>query len=383
VISGRGANILHVTTFLQGGAGRIIADLACAQHRAGHTVAVVTSKTGENGYCNYPRWIENLKSTGVSLLQVDSTFKRDVSLNIAAFKAIRDAMDWNNLTIVHSHAAIPSLISLLLASRARRRIPVLQTMHGWGITKSASQAATDITIMNALDRVVAVSAASQRRLVGLGIDSSLLTLVPYGVEAARSGNPEMIPEPLCKWKKMELRVIVCIGSVGPRKNQKLLLDAMSSSRSPCNIACAFIGEGDEIETLKAQVASAGLSERICFLGYQKETAHYLCNADWLILPSRDEGLPISILEAYRTGVPVLGSDIDEISEVVIDGKTGLLFQSEDIESLGEMLNRVSTMDEEQRLAMGEAGRCLWRERYTPRIMEDGYERVYRQLLSKQ
>jgi L-malate glycosyltransferase len=373
-------NILHITTFLQGGAGRIISDLACAQHRAGHAVAVVTSKTGENGYCNYPHWIDNLKSTGVLLLQVDSTFKRDVSLNIAAFKAIRDAMDWNNLSIVHSHAAIPSLISLLLSSRAKQRIPVLQTMHGWGITKSADQAATDITLMNALDRIVAVSAASQRRLIGLGVDSNLLTVVPYGVEAPPASEPERVPEPLRKWKSMNLRVLACIGTIGPRKNQRLLIDAMSASRAPRNIACVFIGEGEEIAELKALAESTGLTERVCFLGYQKEATRYLSGADWLILPSRDEGLPISMLEAYRAGVPVLGSDIDEISEIVFDGKTGLLFRSEHLDSLVEILNRVSSLDENRRLAMGEEGCCLWQANYTSEIMEQRYERIYKQLI---
>lgn len=50
--------ILHLTTFLQGGAGRVVTDLALEQQRAGHDVRVITSATGLNGYCNYDGYID-------------------------------------------------------------------------------------------------------------------------------------------------------------------------------------------------------------------------------------------------------------------------------------------------------------------------------------
>jgi L-malate glycosyltransferase len=373
-------NILHITTFLQGGAGYIISDLACAQSHAGHTVTVVASRTGEESYGNYPVWIEKLESAGIPLLQVDSTFKRDVALNISAFKTIRSELNWNHLSIVHSHAAIPSLVSLLLTSRARQRIPVLQTMHGWGITKTAAQAATDITLMNSLDCVVAVSAASQRQLIELGVEHNLVKLIPCGVAEGSPSDQSSIPASLHRWKSMGLKVLLCVGTIGPRKNQSLLVRALASPEAPRNIACVFIGEGEEIGALNSQVEKAGLMERVQFWGYRKDAARYLNYADWLILPSRDEGLPISLLEAYRNAVPIIGSDIPQIMEVVIHGKTGLLFRSEDFDSLVEVLKKAATLDEDHRRALGNAGRLLWKNNYTLKMMEERYESVYRQLI---
>ncbi|PYS24428.1 MAG: glycosyltransferase family 1 protein, partial [Acidobacteria bacterium] len=95
-------NILHITTFLQGGAGLAIAELACSQAARGHQVTVVTSRTEEQDYSNYPQWLDRLATSDVRVLQTDSTFKRDISLNIAAFQHIRNAVDVAHLSIIHT-----------------------------------------------------------------------------------------------------------------------------------------------------------------------------------------------------------------------------------------------------------------------------------------
>ena len=61
-------NILHITTFLQGGAGRIFAELASSQAQSGHKVTVATSETGYQDYGNYPQWLDRLASAGVGLV---------------------------------------------------------------------------------------------------------------------------------------------------------------------------------------------------------------------------------------------------------------------------------------------------------------------------
>src|SRR5438105_4709736 len=171
-------NILHITTFLQGGAGLAITQLANNQARAGHKVTVVASRTGEGDYCNYPQWLDELSAGGVEILQVDSTFKRDVALHIAALREVREAVDGRQLSLIHSHAAIPSMLALLLRSGAKRHVPVLQTMHGWGVRKDAAQAATDIALMNEVDAIVTPLTASRRLIERLGVRADLVSVLP-------------------------------------------------------------------------------------------------------------------------------------------------------------------------------------------------------------
>jgi L-malate glycosyltransferase len=375
-------NILHVTTFLQGGAGQIIAELACSQAGSGRKVTVAASKTGDADYGNYTQWLDRLVSAGVEVVLADSTFKRDVSLNIAAFRRIGDSLDCASLSLIHSHAAIPSLIALLLRSRAKGATPILQTMHGWGIRKDPSQASTDIILMNQLDLVITASDASRHVITTLGVRPELVEVVPNGVAPMVPVSDERRIDLLKQWRSKGLVVLVCAGTVGPRKNQRLLLQAMAHPLAPRNIACAIIGEGEEVPSLEEMAKENGIGDRVHFFGYQPEGAQFIASADWLALPSRDEGLPLSILEAYRTQVPVLGSDIPEITEVVVPEQTGLLFRSDDAESLASALVKAATMPENARVRMGAAAKRLWEEQYSLEKMLTRYDRLYRGLLSK-
>jgi glycosyltransferase involved in cell wall biosynthesis len=373
-------NILHITTFLQGGAGRIIADLACSQSLSGHKVMVVASGTGEQDYGNYQEWLDRLTSNGVRLVLVNSTFKRDLALNIAAFRKIGESLDCASLSLIHTHAAIPSLLALLIRARQKRAMPIMQTMHGWGIQKNAEQTATDITLMNQLDRIVTTSESSKRLLLRFGLAPELIEVVPNGVGPSPPAVEGEFPRMLADWRSEGLTVLVCLGTVGPRKNQRLLLQAMAQPLAPRNLACAFFGEGKEIPALETLVQESGIGRRVRFVGYQPEGAQFIAGADWLILPSNDEGLPLSILEAYRACVPVIGSNIPEIAEVILPEKTGILFQAGNLGSLAEALERAAKMPESERARMGRASRALWLERYSLEAMLSHYGRIYGELM---
>ena len=83
--------IVHLTTYLQGGAGRAITDLACAQRAAGHRVLVVSSATSAPGYGNYPHYIDRLHKADVSLILEDSLFTRDTALNLRVLDRLKTA----------------------------------------------------------------------------------------------------------------------------------------------------------------------------------------------------------------------------------------------------------------------------------------------------
>jgi L-malate glycosyltransferase len=373
-------NILHITTFLQGGAGRIIAELACSQALSGHKVAVAASGNGEIDYGNYPEWLDRLSQAGIRRVLVESTFKRDVSLNIAAFRQIAESLDYASLSLIHAHAAIPSLVALLLRSKARRTIPILQTMHGWGIRKDPEQEVTDITLMNQLDRVVTTSNSSRQLLIRLGLAPELIEVVPNGVPAVSPLSDDGGADLLKQWQARGLRILVCLGTVGKRKNQRLLIEALAHAQAPHNLACAIVGEGDEAQALAALALESGIRDRVHFFGYQTQGARFLACADWLVLPSRDEGLPISVLEAHSAGVPVVGSNIPEIAEIIEHKATGLLFQNDNVDSLVRVLATAAGMPESKRLRMGAASKKRWEKQYSLEQMLARYDRIYHELL---
>ncbi len=114
--------------------------------------------------------------------------------------------------------------------------------------------------------------------------------------------------------------------------------------------------------MRAVLLAAGLGERLRLLGYREDVADLMAAADIFVLPSRFEGLPMSVIEAMLTGLPVVAADVRGPAEQVVAGVTGLLVPPGDAPALGKALAQV-VGDPVLRARMGEAGRQRAVERY--------------------
>src|SRR5688572_3070981 len=153
-------SIVHLTTFLQGGAGRAITDLAIAQQARGWEVLVVSSTTGEGAYGNYPHYIERLLIQGVPVLLEDSLFKRDAALNQRVLDRLLSVRNPETVDIIHAHAATAARIGFEFVARGSNHAAVIQTQHGWGTSKTPQQAEDDLAVLHKVARVVVTSTAT-------------------------------------------------------------------------------------------------------------------------------------------------------------------------------------------------------------------------------
>ena len=112
----------------------------------------------------------------------------------------------------------------------------------------------------------------------------------------------------------------------------------------------------------ALLRGAGLGGRLRLLGYRDDVPALLAAADLLVLPSRFEGLPMSVIEAMLTGLPVVAANVRGPREQVVEGQTGLLVPPGDAAALAAALARLGR-DPGLRAAMGAAGRARALERY--------------------
>jgi glycosyltransferase involved in cell wall biosynthesis len=362
--------ILHVTTFLQGGAGRIIASLAIAQRRAGHEVIVVGDAGRHAGYETYPEYITDLEANQVEYHTVTSTITRDNALNVRAVAEITDRLAGRLLDVVHTHAAIPTLVARLARDRSSRT-PVVQTMHGWGIHKTPEQAATDITLLGLADAVVTPSIAARDTLYALGLRASI-RVIPYGLaERVSDARPDADVAALFeRVRAAGSTIALCIGTVGERKNQALLIRALPLVDDTTAI---FIGDGDA-RPLRILADDLGVTARVNVLGHLPDASRYLPLADALVLPSMNEGLPIVVLEALRAGVPVVGSAIPEIAEAVDEGRTGFLFVPGDAAGLSTALRKAAAAADNASMRMH--ARQRFETHYRAERMLADYDRLY-------
>src|SRR6185503_9833846 len=108
--------------------------------------------------------------------------------------------------------------------------------------------------------------------------------------------------------------------------------------------------------VQSESASLSMTDRVEFLGNRGDVAEILSGADIFALATNWEGLPISILEAMRAGLPVVASDVGGVGEQVVDGETGFVVAKGNAALMGERLTRLLTQPE-LRAQMGCAGRC--------------------------
>ena len=147
-----------------------------------------------------------------------------------------------------------------------------------------------------------------------------------------------------------------VGRLDPVKGAPLLLEAFGRIRGKHPEATLdIIGDGSERPALEAQARAYG--DAVTFHGYmaQDAVADHLARADMLVLPSFAEGVPVVLMEAMASHIPVIASRVAGISELVEDGVSGFLVPPGDTDTLAERLDRLLS-DPELCARMGEVGR---------------------------
>jgi len=159
-------------------------------------------------------------------------------------------------------------------------------------------------------------------------------------------------------------MILCVGTLHEVKGQAYLIEACRKlHESGIDFECHFVGDGPDKSTLTELAAQAGISKKMNFHGLQKQEriVQLLQDADVLAAPSvptsdgRREGIPVVLIEAMSSGVPIIASNISGIPELVLDEDTGLLVPPRDAAALANALERYYR-DPVMRKRLGRSGR---------------------------
>jgi glycosyltransferase involved in cell wall biosynthesis len=142
----------------------------------------------------------------------------------------------------------------------------------------------------------------------------------------------------------------------------------------------MVGDGPEREHVEQRAHDLGIMRDTLFLGYQEDVAPFYSAFDAMILPSGNEGTPVSAIESLAAGRPVVATRVGGVPDVVRDGEDGFLVELGDVRELAGALERLAE-DPELRVRMGEAGRARVLPRYAVQRLVDDVDRLYRSLLA--
>jgi L-malate glycosyltransferase len=228
------------------------------------------------------------------------------------------------------------------------------------------------------DRVVCNSSAAAERLEQSGIRASQLVIISNGLpdELFASAVPALPREPN----------VVRIGMISrmnhPVKRHDLFLRvAVRLARRIPQLQFVLIGDGPLRPGLEALAAQLELNDRMLFLGDRRDIPAVLASLDITVLPSSSESLSNVILESMAASVPVIAARVGGNPEVVQDGETGFLFNSDDEEAFAARLETL-VRQPELRKKLGSSARERARAEYSIARVRDRYQELYRSLLEE-
>jgi L-malate glycosyltransferase len=270
----------------------------------------------------------------------------------AAARQLADLAREHNVDLLYGNNQPSSNQEVLLAGR-RTGLPVI--LH---VRKTTRLQAMERGIANThAVRVICVSESVRRHYLAEGLSAERCLVVPNGIDPAAC---RMLDRDTARTRLAlsdESFVVGTICSLLPLKCVHQLLQAFArlevgAGRTP---HCVVIGDGPERERLEALGRTLGIANRCLFAGFRKDAAALLQAFDVFALPSRQEGMPRSILEAMLAARPTLAADVAGCRDLVRHGETGFLYPHGDVGALADRLRQLA-VDPALRQRLGDAAR---------------------------
>lgn len=289
--------------------------------------------------------------------------------------------------ILHVHHVWPAAdryLGALADAAGVRRLVV--TEHIEGHAHSAFQRALKRGELDRADAVTAVCGAVADSLTrDYGVTRAGVRVIPNGTEVPDEATGER--------EAREARVLrarlgasahrplwLCAARLERQKGHDVLLEAAADvKRRGLDFVIVLAGDGGERAALEDHAAGLGVADAVHFVGRVEEIGPLYAAADVVVLPSRWEGLPLSMLEALSRGRPVVASRVGGIPEVVEHDWTGILVPPEEPAALADALERLHRRPDIGR-RLGAAGAERVASRFTWERMVDDFETVYDDVL---
>lgn len=335
-----------------GGAQIHVRDLAFAARDHGHSPSLITSGRGP--------LVEGFQQAGVPVMLLPHlTAPIRPWHDVQALGEIRRALAELQPDLVAAHSSKAGLLGRLAARSLR--IPIVFTVHGWAFTPGVpgSRAA----VYRRLERMAGPLAS---RLITVSEFDRRLALEariapPDRVITVHNGMPDVAPALRAEPARTPPKIVM-VARFEPQKDHATLIRALGGLRD-LTWELDLIGDGPGMPAMQTLAAELGVGQRIRFLGQRMDVQRLLSEAQVAVLISNWEGLPLSILEAMRAGLPVIASDVGGIAETIRDGQTGYLIARGAVEQVRERLGRLLS-DPTQRQTFGAAGRTFYERQFT-------------------
>ena len=298
----------------------------------GNTVECVCSKTGF--------WFDELKTKfGFKVHEIN--FKRSpLSLkNLKGYRELKKLQKKEKFDLVYCQQPVGGLMGRLIAKKFK--LPCIYTAHGFHFFKGNSK------LKNLIFKAVEKKLAKYT--------TALITINEEDYNAAKNWkakhvykingigyNDKKYTEALPREdirKSLNLKdvfTILTVAEMIKRKNYATMLKAIHEIKQE-NIKFLICGTGAGREEVESQIKELGIEDKVQILGYRKDINNIMTASDLFLLPSYQEGLTLSIIEALHFGLPVVTSNVRGNQDLIEDGKGGFICETEDYKTIAQRI----------------------------------------------
>ena len=291
---------------------------------------------------------------------------------VAAFREVLREMRAARPDLIHVHSAKASALGRLAGWCLR--VPVIYTVHGFAfkpavpLARRLAARLTEWCLAPLTTRLICVAQAERALAASLPIPAR-------HIEVIRNGIPDTV---LRANPGAPLRRIVMVARLKAPKRPDLLIRAfVEADIADCELIIA--GEGPDMDALQTLVTRVASGRRVTLCGPVVDIPALLASAQAFSLVSDHEGLPLSILEAMRAGLPVIASDLPGIREQ-LDNGDGCLVPDNNVATLATAIRKVATSTE-LRSTLGARARARWARDFRLDRMADATWQIYQDVLA--
>jgi glycosyltransferase involved in cell wall biosynthesis len=364
-----GRRIVHVITKLDvGGAQSVVRNLAIGQHNGGAEVHVITGLLGPVA--------EELRALGVAIHH-EPLLIHPVSLptDWRCIRSVTQRLQLLHPHMVHCHSSKGGIVGRAAAQRAS--IPCIYTAHGWPFQSGAGRGQRLLSFvgewsagllpgavvcvtqhdLNAANRY-AIGRKKVRRLIYNGVPD--IPTASLGLRPTRmSGDPFQL---------------VTVMRLSSPKEPLVLVDVVAEL--PEEVQLSIIGDGDLKAKVLALVRERNLLSRIRVLG-ETDPAPVLASAHMFVFASRYEGMPMTVLEAMRSGLPVVSNSLPGVDEALGSASETQLSSPSIAATVRSFL-----LDSDLVQSTGQRNRLRWEKHFVADTMVNQYSDLYRFLYAQ-
>jgi glycosyltransferase involved in cell wall biosynthesis len=377
--SARPIRVMHVIARMNvGGPAVLVADLMRNVNAVDFHSTLVTGYCDENESDYLDEVATDIKATRVPGFGRSISASKDLK---ALFLIIREIRSFKP-DVIHTHTAKAGVLGRIAAIISYPRAKRVHTFHGHLLHGYFDSRKVKLVVL--LEKMlgvftyklIAIGNVVKRDLLDAGIGNENKFEVIY------PGLQDLDLYPRIEAKErlgldLTKNYIVFVGRLTQIKRPDRLIELARHIAHEYHSAHLLIaGAGEMLEDLKTLAMDESLP--ITFLGWRNDIGQILSASELAILCSDNEGIPLTLIQASQAGLPIVSTRVGSVSDIVVDGETGLLVEVSSkglIEGVSKLLS-----NPELGIALGESGRKRAKELFSSQAMVDQHQRLYSQSL---